>query len=409
MSMPFCFLGIYGLYRFTPDEWQAAFNRFWERTTRFFTVGVANTLDRMSTSKKLILGTAMSVALALFAQSGGPLFIVDLGFFVAQYALVYVGFTAFFKDAKTWLRTPISNVFTNFGKILGTLWGRWLSYEIFTGTITGSLGPAIGQVRSQGVISAVIPSILSPRSGWFALNSGYASILMSRVATLFNSVISGLFFSHNMRLWGDFQGYVGPNSFQVFTLMIIGGLIGYSAEKFVDALYQSLKDDGLELMEKAVPHVQATKNQAYQMRWHLAYVAMMTPIVLASPAAASILAVTGGSVLGAVVFTASAAALALASVYGAGYGLRQLIRRIMPEHAAAPDRAFPALQAAALPSSKPSLSEEAALLLPPSPPVITPAFAAALEAADVTVSGVEPAPTPILVEGDPINAARLNL
>jgi hypothetical protein len=390
MSMPFCFLGIYGLYRFTNEEWQQSFTRCADGVLRFFSVGVANTLQGASFNKKIALGAIVSVTVAMMARSSGMMFFVELGLMAAQYALVYTGVSAFFRDARVWLRKPISNTSQNSGKILGTLWGRWLSYEIFTGTLVGTMGPAIGQVKTQGVISGLIPAFLSPQKGWFAFNSGYFSILFSKISTLFNSVISTFFFSHNMKLWGDFQGYIGPNSFQVFSLMIIGLMVGYATEKFVDLLYQSMKNDVSEIADAASPSVRRARGAVYDARWHLAYTAIVTPIILSSPGAGQLFALGGGSLLGATGLTAGLIGLSMAGIYGVAHTLSRIAQRIMRRAEVAPERAHALPTAAVVPA--PEL-----VLLPAAAPGFMPGFSGSR--VDPVEADPHPNPLPQAVEG----------
>jgi hypothetical protein len=400
MTIPFTVLGIYGLYRYPPEKWQEIFWLGYKKAMRFFTVGVAETMRGLTFPKAITLGAAFVIPFAFFLHLGGAIFLLELSMMAAQWGLVYVGFKALFGikkidslfeeegDAIKWFRTPISNISKNLGKILGMLWGRWFAYEVFTGTLAGSIGPAIGQVQTQGIISGLIPSIISPQSGWFAFNSGYVNVLTSRLSTFLNSIISGLFFSHNMKLWGDFQGYIGPNSFQIFAFMAAGCLIGYGVEKFIDTLYESVKSDAENAALASVPYVNAAKNKANQMKWHAAYTAFMVPVVLTSPGGAAIFTLAGGSVLAAVTMTASAVALSIAGIYGAASGMQNLWQRLFRRGGEERlERALPPVR------EEPVLLADAILLPQPSPNLLL-AYKPAERVAEGVPEALENAPRP---------------
>lgn len=385
MTIPFFMLGIYGLYRYPYEKWQEIFWQAYKKAMRFFTVGVAGTVRDLQFSRAVTLGAAFIVPLVFFLHQGGAIILLELGILAAQYGLVYVGGKALLGtdgDAKKWLSTPFSNITQNLGKILGMLWGRWFAYEVFTGTIAGSIGPAIGQVHNQGIVSGIVPAIISPQSGWFAFNSGYVTVLTSRLSTFINSIISGLFFSHNMKLWGDFQGYIGPNSFQIFTFMAIGFLVGYGTEKLIDTIYESIKSDAHDAAVASAPYVEATKRKMQEIKWHAAYTALMTPIVLTSPAAASIFTLAGGSVLTAVAMTAGMVALSVAGVYGTAFGMQRLWQRLRSQRADVPlESAVPALAA----REEPVLLSEVDLLPEPAPNLLV-AYKPVEKAAEESVS-----------------------
>jgi len=329
VSMPYSFLGIYGMYRFSGQEWRAVFSRRLDGFYHFY-AGLVLGISRpgASFSKKLtgVLGVLALLGLAVYAS--GSLLLLELSFLGVQFALVAVGLTAFLRDAKRFLERPLQAFLSNSGKLLGMLWGRWLAYQIFPGKVTGNMGPVLGHVQTYGIIPGLTSSFLSP-TGLFTFKTGLVKLLFSNVLILLSNIISGVFFSYNMRFSGDFYGYVGPTSFQIFFFMAAVSFIGYGIENGLDSLFETVSEDYASVKEKMSLKTRDFLNLLYGLRWHFGYVTGMTSLLLVSNSRAFLLQASQGSITGAAAIAAMTVTATLTVIYGAAFTLSYLGRRLL--------------------------------------------------------------------------------
>jgi len=312
-------IAIYGIYRYSNEEWTNTFQNWLNRFIDFFKTFSTEISQGPSFRKKVMLLSVFAALLAWELYIGGPIAAVVMAASCLQLAIVATGFSAVLRDIGYILRNPIKSVLDNSGKICGVLWGRWVAFQIFPGRIVGSLGHAVGYVESQGVFSGFLSSFLTPM-GWFSSYNGLSGMLASKVRSFLNGIVTGLFVTTEMQTQGDFYGVIGPTSLQIFALMVAGGLIGYGIERFVDSLCSSVAKDSVHVASK-IKNAKQPRDFIYQTRWHMGYIALATPAILCSQGGPALITFAGGSLAEAALLTAGGIALSFATIYGTFYGL----------------------------------------------------------------------------------------
>lgn len=378
MPIGFGLFAAYGLLRFTTSEWLEIFQQRCQDIYNFVVSGVNRGLRDTSQNSKLILGALASLLLgmSIFTSGVGVLFAYSI--LICQFGAVLVGATAAARDIWYAISNPGISITQNAGKIAGTTWGHWIAYRLFPGQISGSMGPAVGQVQSYGLFSGLASSFLAP-DGWFVFNSGgILGVMLSRFTAFFNTVFTNIFVTQTMQISGDFYGIVGPSTLQLIAMMAVGCLVGYAVEKFVDSLYSEMKEDGKKVAEASKRGAKAANqslmNALYRSRYALGFILGTTPLIVGKSAAgASLIALAGGSMMGASAITVMGLATAIGALYAAGYGLKALAAKIMDKRAqrlagSAAGKTLPAVSKDAtkdaVKPAKPAVTQKAKLFTP---------------------------------------------
>lgn len=334
MPIGFGLFASYGLLRFTTSEWLEIFQQRCQDIYDFVASGFNRVLRDASSNAKLILGVLASVLLGMSLLTSGIGVLFAYSILICQLGAVLVGATAAARDLWYAISNPGITATQHAGKIAGTAWGHWLAFRLFPGQISGSMGPAMGQVQSYGLFSGLTSSFLSP-DGWFIFNSGgVIGIMFSRFLSFFNTVFANIFITQSMQIQGDFYGVVGPSTLQLVVMMAVGCLVGYAVEKFVDSLYSEVKADSKKVAEASKRGAKAANqslmNALYRSRFALGFILGTTPLIVGhSQAGTTLIALAGGSMLGASAITVMGLATAIGVLYGAGYGLKALAAKIM--------------------------------------------------------------------------------
>jgi hypothetical protein len=134
---------IYGIYRFTNNQWQTTFTS-WMRSFYQHTMTIYNNIN----DKVLGISCFLIAMLALQIFMGGVGSIGLLGTGVIELAIVLTGLSAVFKDLGYALQHPIKAFMENSGKILGTLWGGWLAFHLYPGSVLRNVGLILGFAAS---------------------------------------------------------------------------------------------------------------------------------------------------------------------------------------------------------------------------------------------------------------------
>lgn len=338
MPIGFGIFAAYGLFRFTTNEWLDIFQ---QRCTDIyhFALGSINRFIRdASFQSKMILGGTVALLLGISILMSGVGILLAYSITVCQLAAVLVGVTAAIRDLKYAIQNPGLALTQHSGKIAGTFWGRWLAYRIFPGQITGTMGPAVGHVQSYGLFSGIFSSFLAPE-GWFIFNSGgILGVLFSRFMTFFNSIFTNIFVSESIQMQGDFYGIIGPSPLQLIGMMLVGCLVGFAVEKFVDSLYNEVTTDTKKVAKASVQGVKAAnermRESVYRTRWAIGFIIGTTPLILAhAESQALLLSIAGGSMVGAGAIAVAGLATTLGVIYGIGYGVKSLANKIRAKQA----------------------------------------------------------------------------
>ncbi|MGE3319285.1 MAG: hypothetical protein AB7I18_08305 [Candidatus Berkiella sp.] len=334
MPIGFGLFASYGLLRFTTSEWLEIFQQRCQDIYNFVLSAANRVLRDASTNIKLILGISTTLLLGLSVLTSGIGVLFAYSIALCQLAAVLVGATAAARDLWYAIRNPGITATQHSGKIAGTTWGHWLAFRLFPGQISGSMGPAMGQVQSYGLFSGLTSSFLNP-NGWFIFNSGgILGVLFSRFMSFFNSIFTNVFISQSMQIQGDFYGVIGPSTLQLIAMMAVGCLVGYAVEKFVDSLYNEMTEDSKKVADASKRGARAVNrslaNALYRTRWALGFILCSTPLIVGKSAAgATLIALAGGSIVGASALTVAGLATAIGLLYGAGYGLKALGSKIL--------------------------------------------------------------------------------
>lgn len=338
MPIGFGIFAAYGLFRFTTNEWLDIFQKRCNDIYNFVISSINRFVRDASFQSKMILGgtVALLLGLSIFMSGVGVLLAYSIS--VCQLAAVLVGVTAAVRDLKYAIQNPGLALTQHSGKIAGTFWGRWLAYRIFPGQITGSMGPAVGHVQSYGLFSGIFSSFLAPE-GWFIFNSGgILGVMLSRFMTFFNSIFTNIFVSESIQMQGDFYGIIGPSPIQLIGMMLVGCLVGFAVEKFVDSLYNEVATDTKKVANASVQGVKKVNERMleslYRTRWALGFIIGTTPLIMAHSASqALLLSIAGGSMVGASAIAVAGLATTLGLIYGIGCGVRGLANSIRAKRA----------------------------------------------------------------------------
>ncbi len=320
-------VAIYGIYRFPDLEWV----RFFKNTLnniQSFGFGFFNrTVGRRSFYVKLSMGCAMAIYVALEAYTGGALAVVATGLLFVQSIAIVIGFKALFRDLYYTLKNPIKVLLKHTGKIWGALWGRYLAYMFFTGRVEGTLGPAVGHVIHNGIFSGLFSSFLMP-VGWFTTHKGM--LFIARLQNFFNNVLTSIFITTEMQTQGTFYGTVGPTLLQLFSFMLIGCAVGYLFERALNYFNPIIRQETPRVVASTLRQVESfnnnIRNRSHFSLWHIAYVAMMTPLMMQTQIGTMMLGIAAGNLAGATFLTALAATFAYGSVRLGVYCIRRLRR-----------------------------------------------------------------------------------
>lgn len=338
MPIGFGIFAAYGLFRFTTNEWLDIFQKRCSDIYQFVISSINRFVRDASFQSKMILGGTVAVLLGASILMSGVGILLAYSISVCQLAAVLVGATAVIRDLKYAVQNPGIVLTQHSGKIAGTFWGRWLAYRIFPGQITGSMGPAVGHVQSYGLFSGIFSSFLAPE-GWFIFNSGgIFGVMLSRFMTFFNSIFTNIFVSESIQMQGDFYGIIGPSPLQLIGMMLVGCLVGFAVEKFVDSLYNEVTTDTKKVATASVNNIKVANERMlqslYRTRWALGFIIGTTPLMLAHGASqAMLLSMAGGSMVGAAAIAVAGLATTLGVIYGIGLGVKGLANKIRAKSA----------------------------------------------------------------------------
>ncbi len=319
-------IAVYGVYRFADQEWVTFFKKGLSGIYNFTSGLFMKSLGKTSFYKRLGAGFGLAMLLATQSYLGGALSLFFMGSMIASTIAVGIGFKAFFRDLFYTLKNPIKVLLKSTGKILGALWGYHLAYRLFTGHVEGTLGSAVGHVESHGLFSGLFSSFLSP-GGWFTTQTGMFGLLSARIQAFLNTVLTSVFVTTEMQTQGVFYGTVGPTLIQLFFFMTLGVLVGHLVEKAVNRFTNNVKTEATEQGLKHIHDIgviyHKANQQGYISKWHMGYLTILTPMILASEGGATLVALAGGSLIGASVLTAMSLIGAYALIQFAGYTAKQ--------------------------------------------------------------------------------------
>tara|TARA_R110002110_G_scaffold33533_1_gene114799 strand:+ start:112341 stop:113870 length:1530 start_codon:yes stop_codon:yes gene_type:complete len=337
IPMPFCFLGLYGLFRYPASQWKTIFQQRLEKLYQFSRGLAEGVHSRTTFYKRLNIALISAPILAALIYYQGGLFVFNLALSLVQYAAIFVGFSAFFKDLGAALKQPIKSFLSYTGLIVGAFWGRFLAHTIFPGRIYGNMGPAVGHVVQTGFMSSIFSSFLMPNSWFVGFETGFAYLLTSRISSFFNGVMNSVFFSYDMQLYGDFYGTIGPTSFQIFLMIALGAFVGYKIQHGFESAGETLYDDAQKL-NHAIVHQRGLLST---LKWHAAYVVGSAPLFLVSPIGASFLNLASGNILLAQSLIMAASATMITALYTVGISMQHIYSKLYPENPRSVIRVLP--------------------------------------------------------------------
>lgn len=320
-------IGVYGIYRFTNDEWTATFRNRMKGLTNFIK-GFFQGFGSQIFYKRLLVAGAIAAFVGLGIYSFGLLSVsmLGLGFAVIQAVTISVGVTAVLNDLVYACTNPVKAGTDNAGKIVGAWWGRNLAHRIFTGRIEGSLGPAQGYMQTGESLLFFIPD------NKFIFNNTGIGLMFDRIRNLINGFLSTFLLTSQVETVGSFHGLVGPGPGTVFMFIALGCLVGYGVEKFVDSLYKSVIDDSKKGKDSLIASARAN-NLSYNLKVYGAFITVATPVILLSPASATLVGMAGG--LGsAVALTAGAMAATFAGIHTVTYCAKRTANWLFPSKTA---------------------------------------------------------------------------
>ncbi|MFI4938111.1 MAG: hypothetical protein ACHQJ6_06360, partial [Candidatus Berkiellales bacterium] len=257
----------------------------------------------------------------------------------AMYGLSFVvGASTMWRDIANGYKKP-HLLMQHLGKIFGGMNGRKLAY-MAPGVVSGHLGPAVGYVASHGVTSTFLSGIFQ-HQGWFLFQVGSLNPFTAGMLSTFNSVLTSVFFTHRMRLQGDFYGEIGPSPTQIYNSTLFGIFLGYQLERFVGKIYEHIAlDVGLlftklsnnRSMSRITPVMSGAiqgLNSLYAARkkigYSLGFVSVVTPIILfITPPGVALIALAGSKIGASFIIGSS-----LLGVLGAVFGIIKLGRRCL--------------------------------------------------------------------------------
>lgn len=245
-SMPFSFFAIYGLYSYTNQEWLDGFSR---RANNMYdaTLGlIVGANQGLSFWVKLAMFSGACIIVGLLAYALGTLpLLIDSAGTALEFCVTAIGITACLRDVGYALRNPVTVLTNHPGKLYGISWGRWLAIVLFPGKVAGTLGPAVGHVEAAGLLPSVFGALFpaSQNQGWFVFGTGLGGLLFTRITAFVHNIVSSLYFRYDMHLQGDFEGRLGPTSFQFFVLLSLGCCLGTIFEYLANECYETAVAD----------------------------------------------------------------------------------------------------------------------------------------------------------------------
>ncbi|MBS0289792.1 MAG: hypothetical protein JSS07_07145 [Proteobacteria bacterium] len=324
-------IAIYGVYRFSNVQWLNTLQKWSDSLYNFANGLYSKTLTHVGFYPRIGICFGLGAFLAWHVMPLGSFGFILLPLSILQFAFIAIGLSALFNDLSYALKHPLKLLLNSSGRILGSLWGRWISHRIFSGTLSGNLGPAMGHVVTPGLFSGFFSSFLTPSTS-FTVGSDFTNILVARVKNLFNNLLTSIFFTSEMQIQGNFHGTVGPTSLQIFMFMLAGYIAGYLVERIVNKMMNNVVNDVAQLPQVAVS---ASRNLTPvtpepRVKWQIAYFGLATSILMCSPAGASLVVFAGGSLLKGTLLGAGGMVLtwqALETVRFSFNYLRELSRR----------------------------------------------------------------------------------
>ena len=251
---------IYGIWSLDKDAYLSRL-KIVGAQARDLSRGFFSPFHRLSSQKQLIVlgvGTALILTQIYFS---GPTFILALALGTVQLAAFAVGLSHFLAEIKKQiLDRPIHFALENSLRLLGTIWGYWLAYNIFGGTIAGNFGPAFGTVANNGLFAGSLASMFAPTGGFVISHLGLFARFFESVGNSINNLMTNLLLVGYVRGEGHFDGTVGPGSEQIVMMMVLGYFVGKKLERWLDALVNILRSD----LGVAAAHTSTGTQRAYQ-------------------------------------------------------------------------------------------------------------------------------------------------
>lgn len=278
-SVPFSLLSIYGMYRLNQAEWTQMIQRRLDNAYHIIHgtyLGFNDTTDFRHRITLLAGGCIIMGAVFFLIGSGGLL--IDFALTCLEISMTLMGLRALSFDLPVFLQNPIENIIRHAASLYGIVWGHRFSYRLFSGTISGRLPPATGQVIHRGLIYSIFSAFFPSEPSRFVIGATGLQALIGRVQAFIHNIVTSVFFSHNMTVHGDIYGFVGPGSFQILGSMVFGFLMGYCFEYLADWFVNDL----LEHTEMAIQWVYRYVNptQTPQMAQAVAVPNVVQPVVV---------------------------------------------------------------------------------------------------------------------------------
>lgn len=380
----FNLLAVYGLYRFTNQEWTDHFRWLAQGSYNFIrgfrksAQVVVNEIDNQSFDKKMYMTIGLVGLLGAELYFSGLSHLFGLGFLVFQGSAVSIGFMSAWNDFKYLLKNPFKVASDHPGKIAGMWWGYSLAHKLFAGFIKGDLGP------TQGVMQNSLTEFFNLPLNRFIFNNTGLGLIFDRIRNFTNNILSTLFFTSHVETYGTFIGTVGPSPLQLFLLMAIGFGVGVMVEKLVKNLYYSVGNDAANIQEKA-----DNLTLGQWLKIHTGVITCLTPAMMYFDSG-TILTMAGGSLLYGSLLTAGLLAATFSSVHAISFTLKRIIqwassRQVNNDLAPVP-QAVPLAPQAAI--EAPQVAS--APLLEASAPAFTPGFNSGVSNNNLAPSQPEP-------------------
>lgn len=315
-------LGVYGLYRYTNNEWKTKLTNL-IKACYHFAAGFQNHPNfEVSFYKKLILFSIFTLILTadLYFSGLQTLMVACLG--LLQLGTFFIGATAAMNDCLYILANPMKVVTQNSGKILGMWWGRRLAHFLFSGRLQGTLGVAQGSVVSGESFFWLFPK------NKFIFGTGYLSLVADRTRAAFNNFLTSVLFTLQVETTGSFSGVVGPGPVSVLLFIMAGYCLGYAVEKLVENIFSSISEDSKHAKDSALSKARDI-HLAYYLKVHFAFIAGFTPFVMLSAGGPALIAFANGSVLGGTAIAVGGMASGFVGLYVAGYAVMRAGQRLL--------------------------------------------------------------------------------
>lgn len=295
---PYNLLALYGFNRMNFQDWERKAKRVAGVTFEFLKGFIHGVFYETNILHKYIFFLTISIGTALFSMYASmPLFLGGVLFLLQSFAGI-IGGWALVLDVCEWSKKPIESCLRFTGLFVGAHFGNWLTYKVFRGKLSGTLGPARGVVQSSSIISSISNALFgySPVSSLFRYNTSLArAFLLNPIQWIYNSI----FFTYDMRMVGNFYGKIGPTNFQVMFFMLVFAGIGQYLDKLLDyipkQIYRDLKPSLGTSMGPSGQIVQAIATQ----RWTLIGFATLSSWGLAMGMHLPLVAFAGQSVISA--------------------------------------------------------------------------------------------------------------